>query len=415
MKKLVKKIIPSWIVDFYHYLTALVSGFFYVFPSRKINVIGVTGTGGKSTVVSIVSKMLEESGNKIASSSSLSFKVGDYERENMLKMTMPGRFVLQKFLSDAVKADCDYAIMEVTSEGIKQHRHRFIDFNIAAITNLNPEHIEAHKGFDNYKKEKGKLFKEAKDLHVINLDDNYADYFLAFDAKKIVTYGIVNKNADFVAEDVKITPEGSIFKIDGVEFELGLLCEFNVYNALCAIAIAVSQGVTLVQCSDAIKKIGQIGGRTERIIDTPFNVFIDYAFTPVSLEKVYQFLKPEKKKLICVLGACGGGRDSWKRPVLGAIANKYGDYVIITNEDPYDENPQDIIDQVSSGVENTGKLFKIFDRREGIRKALQFAKNGDTVIITGKGCEPWICWENGRKEAWDDRVVTLEEFKKIGL
>jgi len=413
MKTAIKKLIPEGVKGFYHYMWSLAGALYYGFPSKKIKVIGVTGTGGKSTVIAMASKILEEAGYKVAYSSSIVFKWGNIQEENKYKMTMPGRFVLQKFLNRAVSEGCDYAIIETTSEGIKQFRHKFIDFNVAVITNLNPEHIEAHKGFENYKREKGKLFKITKGLHIINLDDSHKDFFLNFPADRIVTYGIENKNADYVAENIVVSPEGSTFKIDGIDFELQLLCEFNIYNALAAVAIGASQGVSLSQCSDAIKKVGQVAGRTERVIDNPFYVFVDYAFVPISLEKVYQFLKPKNGKLICVLGACGGGRDSWKRPVLGSIADKYGDYIIVTNEDPYDENPQSIIDQVSSGIKNTNKLFKIFNRREGIKKALELAKPGDTVIITGKGCEPWICWENGRKEAWDDRVVVREEFKKL--
>ncbi len=413
MKYLVKKLTPNFILNQYHYLLALSACLICRNPSKKLKVIGVTGTGGKSTVVSMISIILEESGKKIASSSSLFFKIGEEQEENKLKMTMPGRFLLQKFLLKASKANCDYAILEVTSEGIKQHRHRFIDFNVAAITNLNPEHIEAHGGFENYKKEKGKLFKEAKDLHVVNLDDEHAQYFISFPANKILTYGIKNKNADIVAEDIEVSPRGSKFKIDGVEFELNLLCDFNIYNALCAITIAYSQGVTLVQCSDALKKMGQIAGRIEKVVSDSFDVFVDYAFTPVALEKVYAFLKPKKGNLICVLGACGGGRDGWKRPVLGEIADKYGNYIIVTNEDPYDEDPNNIIEQVSSGVKDQSKLFKVFDRREGIRKALMLAKPDDVVVVTGKGCEPWICWEKGRKEPWSDKEVVLEEMKRI--
>jgi len=413
MKTAIKKLIPEGVKGFYHYLWSLAGALYYGFPSKKVKVIGVTGTGGKSTVIAMASKILEEAGYKVAYSSSIIFKWGSIQEENKYKMTMPGRFVLQRFLSRAVSEGCDYAIIETTSEGIKQFRHKFINFDVAVITNLNPEHIEAHKGFENYKREKGKLFKTTKGLHIINLDDSHKDFFLDFPADRVVTYGIENKNADYVAENIVVSPEGSTFKIDGIDFELQLLCEFNIYNALAAVAIGASQGVSLSQCSDAIKKVGQVAGRTERVIDNPFYVFVDYAFVPISLEKVYQFLKPKNGKLICVLGACGGGRDSWKRPVLGSIADKYGDYIIVTNEDPYDENPQSIIDQVSSGIKNTNKLFKIFNRREGIKKALELAKPGDTVIITGKGCEPWICWENGRKEAWDDRVVVREEFKKL--
>ncbi|MFA6251881.1 MAG: UDP-N-acetylmuramoyl-L-alanyl-D-glutamate--2,6-diaminopimelate ligase [Candidatus Paceibacterota bacterium] len=415
MKKIIKKIIPEGLLSFYHYLWALAGALYYGFPSKKLKIIGITGTGGKSTVIALSSKILEEAGYKVAYSSSIVFKWGEKWEENKYKMTMPGRMVLQRFLSKAVSEKCDYALVETTSEGIKQFRHKFIDYSVAVITNLNPEHIEAHRGFENYRKEKEKLFRTVKNIHIVNLDDAHKDFFLFKPAERTITYAIEDKNADIVAEKIVVTPEGSKFSIDGVDFELQLLCEFNIYNALAAIAIGVSQGIPLSVCSDAIKKVGQVAGRTERVISDPFYVFVDYAFVPISLEKVYQFLKPKKGKLICVLGACGGGRDSWKRPVLGAIADKYGDYVIVTNEDPYDENPQAIIDQVSSGVQDTKKLLKIFNRRDAIRKALELAKKGDTVVITGKGCEPWICWENGKKEPWDDRQVVKEEFKKLKL
>lgn len=404
------KYLPNFIVSGYHLGIAFLSALVYGFPSRKIKVIAVTGTGGKSTVINILSAMLKEAGHKVASSSSIVFRYGDIEEENKLKMTMPNGFVLQKFLKRAVREDCDYAIIEVTSEGIKQHRHLFIDFILAAITNLNPEHIESHKGFDNYRRAKGKLFAAVKSLHVINIDDANAPYFLEFPAEKTITYGIENLKADVRGEDVLVSPDGSSFSVQGTSFTTNLLCEFNVYNALCAITIALSQGVSLKQCSAALARIGQIAGRMEEIIRSPFRVFVDYAFVPVSLEKVYKFLKPEKGRLICVLGSCGGGRDKWKRPVLGELAGKYGDVVIVTNEDPYDEDPLEIMKQVASG---SSKAQIISDRREAINKALSLARPGDVVIITGKGCEPWICLANGRKQAWDDRRIAQEEFAKI--
>ncbi len=148
----------------------------------------------------------------------------------------------------------------------------------------------------------------------------------------------------------------------------------------------------------------------ERVLKEPFSVFVDYAFTPNALEKVYQTLKPQGAKMICVLGACGGGRDKWKRPVLGKIADKYCDEVIITNEDPYDEDPAAIINEVAGGVGN--KVQKISDRREAIKRSLELAKPGDTVVITGKGCEPWIIEAHGRKIPWDDRRVVREEYEK---
>jgi UDP-N-acetylmuramoyl-L-alanyl-D-glutamate--2,6-diaminopimelate ligase len=396
-----RKYIPNFIVSIYHFTLSFLGALYYGFPGRKIKVIGITGTNGKSTVVNITSQILKEAGYKVASSSSIVFKIGDIEEENKMKMTMPGRFTLQKFLKKAIREKCDYVIIEVTSEGIKQHRHRFINFDVVAITNLTPEHIEAHKGFENYKKAKGELFGISKNIHIINNDDDHRDYFKSFSAKEIITYGI--NSGDILAKDINLSPKGSTFKVNQEVFELSLLCEFNVYNALAGIAIGLSQGVSISTCKKGISRVEQIAGRMEEVIE---NVFVDYAFTPNALEKVYSFLKPKDGKLICVLGSCGGGRDKWKRPVLGKIADTYGDEVIITNEDPYDEDPMEIINQVSEGV---SKAEKIIDRREAIRRALQLKKENDVVVITGKGCEPWICVAHGKKVPWDDRLIVREE------
>ena len=417
MKELIKKFIPSFLLDWYHFSLSYLGAVLYRFPSEKIKVIGVTGTNGKSTVVEIISRILEDynppatpplasgerapAGYKVASLSSIKFKIKEKEWPNTLKMTMPGRFKLQKFLRQAVDSGCQYVILEVTSEGIKQHRHRFINFDTAVFTNLTPEHIEAHGGFENYRTAKGKLFQLTKNTHVINVDDTNAEYFLQFSAKKKYTYGlnkgdINNKN---------------------LQLSLRLIGNFNIYNALAAICVGLSQGVDLKTCKRVVEKVEGIPGRMEEVISEPFKVFVDYAFTPNALEKVYQTLtnlKPKtynlKPKLICVLGACGGGRDKWKRPVLGEIAAKYCDEIIVTNEDPYDENPLEIIKQVAKGTNNKAK--KILDRREAIKEALKLAKEGDAVVITGKGCEPWICIAKGRKIPWDDRKVVKEEFTK---
>ncbi len=394
IKETIKKFIPDFVLSWYHLSLAGLGAFLYLFPSKKIKVIGVTGTNGKSTVIYFISAILEEAGFKTASISSIKFKIKDKEWRNNLKMTMPGRFKLQKFLRQAVKSGCEYVLIEVTSEGIKQHRHRFIGFDTAVFTNLTPEHIESHKGFENYKKAKGQLFKAAKNIHIINIEDKNANYFLHFPAKKKITYGLFKGDINLSNTPVK----------------LGLTGEFNKYNALAAAAVGLSQKINLETCQKAIEKINYIPGRMETVISSPFRVIVDYAFTPAALEKVYQTFKPENKRMICVLGACGGGRDKWKRPVLGELAGKYCDKVIVTNEDPYDENPMEIIEQVAKGAGD--KAEKIEDRREAIRKALQLAEPEDTVIVTGKGCEPWICVANGKKIPWDDRAVVKEEFGK---
>jgi len=194
VKNLIKKFIPAFLLDFYHFFLPMFGAFLYRFPSKKLIVIGVTGTNGKSTVVNLATKVLEEANYKVASLSSIKFKIGEKEWPNTLKMTMPGRLKLQKFLREAVNAGCQYAVIEVTSEGIKQHRQRFIDFDIAVFTNLTPEHIESHGSFERYREAKGKLFQACKNIHIINLDDENSDYFLKFSVQKKYTYGWLRLN-----------------------------------------------------------------------------------------------------------------------------------------------------------------------------------------------------------------------------
>ncbi|MEK7503459.1 MAG: UDP-N-acetylmuramoyl-L-alanyl-D-glutamate--2,6-diaminopimelate ligase [Patescibacteria group bacterium] len=407
MKSLIKKFTPAFLLGWYHLSLAFLGAVLYGFPSRKLKVIGVTGTNGKTTTVNFITAVLEEAGYKVAALSGIKFKIVDKEWPNLLKMTMPGRFKIQKFFRQAVTAKCQYAILEVTSEGIKQHRHRFINFDTAVFTNLSQEHIEAHKGFENYRREKAKLFRAAKNIHIINIDDKNADYFLQFPAKRKIGFTISGSRTPINLDG---SPTAIISAKEIQPLNLKLLGEFNKYNALAAIGVGVSQGVSLDICQRAVEKVEGVPGRMEEVISSPFKVFVDYAFTPNALEKVYQTLKPQNTRMICVLGACGGGRDKWKRPVLGQIANKYCDEVIVTNEDPYDENPMAIIDEVAGGAGH--KAQKILDRREAIKKSLVLAGQGDTVVITGKGCEPWIVEAHGKKIPWDDRQVVKEEYKK---
>ena len=363
--KVVKWLFGGGVLSWYHFGLAFSGAVIYGFPSRKMKVIGVTGTNGKSTVVEMVVRILEAAGYKTGSISSVRFKIGEKEWPNKLKMTMPGRWRIQKFLKEAAGSGCRYIVLEVASEGIKQYRHKFINFEVAVFTNLTPEHIEAHKGFENYKKAKGKLFQATKEIHIINIDDENADYFLRFPAKKKYTYGL---------------NRGDI-NTQNTQFKLKLIGEFNIYNALAAICVGLSQGVNFETCQLAVEKIEGIPGRMEEVISEPFKAFVDYAFTPNALEKVYQTLTMSREqqtinKMICVLGACGGGRDKWKRPVLGEIAAKYCDEIIVTNEDPYDENP--CSDHRTSGKRNLMARRKRYEnRKEAIGRALKVAESGD--------------------------------------
>lgn len=409
-------------------MLALLAAIRYGFPSRKLKVIGVTGTNGKSTTIEYISAILKEAGYRVAVLSSIKFEVGEDVEINKTGNTMPGRFAVQSILARAAKAKCDYAVLEVTSEGIKQHRHRFVDFLGAVFTNLTPEHIESHGGFDNYRKAKLHLFAAAKGFHVVNCDDENAHYFLGLEAKNKFGYGFCGsegirreggKCTVICAQDVKAVDRGIQFNVKNNTFNSGLAGEFNAYNTLAAISVAVSQGIGMDICQRAVAKIKTVPGRMEKASDFP-KVFVDFAFTPNALEKVYSTLNRNHKakggKLVCLLGACGGGRDKWKRPALGQIAAKHCDEIILTNEDPYDEDPQKIVDMVKEGVSKAGfkgRVREIMDRRKAIRKALELTGPGDVAILTGKGSMPWTFLGKGKKIPWNERDIVLEEIIKL--
>ncbi|MCX6723894.1 MAG: UDP-N-acetylmuramoyl-L-alanyl-D-glutamate--2,6-diaminopimelate ligase [Candidatus Staskawiczbacteria bacterium] len=395
-KEVIKKFIPKFLLRFYHFCLAFLGAVLFGFPGmdKSLKIIGVTGTSGKSTTVDFITRILEESGSKVASASSIRFKVGEKEWENKYKMTMPGRFVVRKFLRQAKTAGCKYVVLEVTSEGIRQFRHKFINFDAVVFTNLTPEHIESHGGFENYRNEKLKLFHATKNIHVINTDDENSKYFWNIPAKQKI---------GFSAKDA-----------EKVGLRLNLLGDFNVLNALAAITVAKAYGIDLETCKRALEKAKVISGRMEVVAKEPFGVVVDYAHTPAQLEAVYKTF--QGKNLICVLGSCGGGRDKWKRPILGQIAEKYCKKIIITNEDPYDENPLSIIKEIESALSADGANSRhqiILDRREAIKKAIKLAKPGDVVVITGKGSEPWMCIENGKKIPWDDRKIAREAVESL--
>ena len=413
LKETAKKFMPKFLLKVYHFKLALLGAVIFGFAgkSKSMKVIGVTGTSGKSTTVDLITRILEEAGEKIASISSIRFKVGDKEWENKYKMTMPGRFVIQKFLKQAKNAGCKYVVLEVTSEGVRQFRHKFISFDTAVFTNLTPEHVESHGSFENYRNEKLKLFKATKNIHVINIDDENAKYFLDTSVNKKIGFSFK------YVKEVKLSENYSSFIIQNTEFKIQLLGEFNIYNALAAICVAKNYGISLEACKIALERVKGISGRMEIVAESPIKVVVDYAHTPEQLEAVYKTFNPSASlrasKLVCVLGSCGGGRDKWKRPVLGKIASQYCKEIIITNEDPYDEDPLSIIKDIESALSNDGANQKyqiILDRKEAVETAIKMAKPEDVVIITGKGSEPWMCLENGRKVPWDDRQIVRDSL-----
>jgi len=435
MKKLIKKFIPKVALNWYHWLWSFLASLLYGNPSKDMVVIGITGTKGKSTTSYLLAKILEEAGLPVALSSSLMFKIKDKEDINPYHMTMVGRSKMQKFLHDAKKAGCKYMIVEVTSEGIAQNRHKFIDFDVAVFTNLSKEHLETHGGFENYKKTKGMLFdslmhskrknidgKDVKKIIVANHDDENAEYFLSFDADERYSFGIRKEcgigrvQRCIVPKTTNVEKESSKFALDGTEFNLHIPGEFNIYNALCSVVCAGIFGVDKKTAKEALEKIHEIAGRMQFVkAGQDFTAIVDLAHTPSSFEAVFDSAKKMTKggKIISVFGSAGGGRDKWKRPELGKIAAKNSEVAIITNEDPYDEAPKEILEDIKKGVLEIGfkgELFVIEDRKEAIQKAVSLAKSDDLLLFLGKGTERTMVLPSGTIP-WNEKEVVAEAIK----
>lgn len=420
MKRALKKIIPASFILFFHYLTAWAGALWYGFPSRKMTVIGVTGTKGKTSTANFIWACLSAGGIKTGIITTANIRIGAAERLNAYHMTMPGRFLIQKIMSEMAHAGCRYCVVETTSEGIKQYRHSGIAYDTAVFTNLSPEHLESHGGsFENYKRTKGRLFSGVKTI-VANADDAHAGFFLSFQARTTVSFGVSTK-ADIVAENIQETARGVDFSVQGKIFHLSTLGKFNVYNALPAIIISRHAGVDDAAIARGLSNLKNIPGRME-IIDEgqKFLTIVDYAHEKVSMTAALETARNAAKngaRVIVLLGAEGGGRDKAKRPQMGEIAARLADYIVVSNVDPYDDEPRQIVEDIARAAEHGGKkrnenLFTIEDRREGIRKALSLAHDGDVALITGKGAEQSMI-VGGENIPWDDRVVVRDELRRI--
>lgn len=451
MKRFMQKIIPPFLLNWYHFCLAFLGALVYGFPSKRMIVIGVTGTKGKTTTCNLIAQILNGCGYKTGMASTVNFRIGGREWVNETKQTMLGRFQLQKLLRRMVNEDCKYAVVETSSEGILQHRHRGINYNIAVFTNLTPEHIERHGGFENYRKAKLELFKRiAKnkdEIAIINLDDESAEYFLDIPVKR--KYGYCHQ-CEFpgyrsaMLEDkyqifnIELSPAGAEFELNfssgsgkSEKFKAPLIGEFNVYNATAAICVALSQKIPIEKIKDALAKVKPTPGRME-IVDAGqnFTAIVDYSYELASFENALKSMKIfNPNKIIAVIGPTGGGRDKWRRPKMGEIADKYADIVIITTDDPYDENPKKIIKEMLAGVLSVkggpasgGKnlervfgenVFEIIDRRQAIKKAIGLAQEGDAILFAGKGGEKWMNLAKGKKIPWDETEIVEKEIKDL--
>jgi len=437
LKSKIKKLIPERLISFYHFCLAFLAAFWYGFPSKKMIVIGVTGTKGKTSAVNFIWSVLNAAGFKAGFIGTANIRIGDIEMLNKYHMTMPGRFILQGFLKKMLETGCEYCIVETTSEGIKQWRHYGIFYDIAIFTNLSPEHLQSHgNSFEKYKAAKGKMFtslahsgrkiingKKIEKIIIANCDNPHAKYYLNFRADKKLTFGL-SEGVDFRAREIKSTPDGLLFLVGANLYNINILGNFNVYNALPAIIIGSLIGISHNKIQEGLKNLKVIPGRMEKIDEgQKFLVFVDYAHEKEGMNAVLDtardLVKGNGGRVVVLLGAEGGGRDKAKRPALGEISAKKADFVVISNTDPYEDDPKEICEDIAVVAEKFGKirnkdLFIIEDRREGIRKALSLANKNDVILITGKGAEQSIII-GGKRYSWDDRVVVREELDKIKI
>ncbi len=413
LKSLIQKFVPRRLYRAllipYHVAWAFAAAVRYGFPARKLTVIGVTGTKGKSSVTEMMAAVLEEAGHTVAVSSTIHFKTGKTTRPNLFKMTLPGRGFIQKLLAEAVRDGATHAVIELTSESALQYRHLFLSLDVLIFTNLEKEHLESHGGMENYFQAKFRLgralarSRKRPRAIVANSESEYGRRFLALPVERSIPFSLSQ------AENLSYAGHGSSFTFDDVRVDLPQPGAFSVRNALAAMHAAAFLGISVAVSAKALEKLTHIKGRAEHVTEgQPFDAIVDYAHTPDSLQALYDAY-PQRK--ICVLGNTGGGRDTWKRPEMGRIADEMCAEVILTDEDPYDEDPRQIVEEMARGMQRAPRI--IMDRREAIRTALTLARPGDAVLITGKGTDPYIMQANGKKTPWSDATVVAEELQKL--
>ena len=434
-----RSLLPARVLGLYYWGIAQCAAWWYAHPSRDMIIIGVTGTNGKSTTVNMIGRIAEGAGYRVGWTSTANYKVDQLVWLNDTKMTMAGRFYTQRLLHQMKKNHCEIAVVETSSQGLAQSRHVGIEYDIAVFTNLSPEHLESHGGYDQYRRAKGILFGALAGTRrkkfgnvmlpktiVANLDDDAAGYVLLFSAEQRIGYTLQDPSPTRVPVDrtvsatiVKGGEKESRLDVDGCIVTVRLPGRFNAYNAVAAIAATSALDIPISTAAGVLQQMTVMPGRVEWVDEgQPFRAMVDYAPEPESLRQLYEFLSTvPSHRIIHVLGSAGGGRDRARRPVMGSIAARNADVVIITNEDPYDEDPQQIMNEVAAGASaatdgRMKELRTIMDRRDAIGTAVRTARAGDLLLVTGKACEQAICVAGGKKIPWDDRVVLREEIRK---
>lgn len=387
------------IKNIYHLLVAIFANFYYGSPAKKLKIIGVTGTDGKTTTVNLIYYILKKADFNVSMISTVGALINGENYEVGFHVTTPSSFAIQDFLKKTASFNSknalepNYLILEITSHALDQHRTFGIDFEIGVITNITHEHLDYHKTYKEYVKTKIKLLKKAKTA-IVNQDDKSYEIILGLKAKTIdkkwITYGLT-KTAD-------VNPYQFPFQmqIDG---------EFNKYNILAAIAVCNELGVGEKTIRDAVKNFKLPLGRSELVYEGDFKIMIDFAHTPNALKQILSSLRAKVKGRIIHVFGSAGERDYKKRPLMGKVSAEFADAIILTSEDPRSESAEKIANEIESGInekrKNKKSVFKIINRQEAITKAVKMAKSGDLVIITGKGHEKSMNMGRG-EENWSE-------------
>ena len=429
-----KKLVPSQLINSFHFTEALAASFAYRQPTKRMIVIGVVGSKGKTTLANLLWAALSGDGSTVGLIGTANIRIGQTEKLNPYHMTMPGRHHLQKTLAAMRDANCQYVVMEVPSEGQAQWRHVGIYFDALIFTNVTRELMASHKySLELLHEHNKRVFQQTehqrtKVLHgrvqpkilVANADaEHFTSYFAHFaDIKRSYS---VDKKSNYRAHHIESTPTGNTFVINKHQYHIAIPGIVNVSNAAGAIATALELGKRPNDIALGLKSLAGVPGRMERIDEgQAFDVIVDYAHEETSMQALMDGAKHmvmKNGKIITLLGAEGGGRDEVKRPLMGKIAMEGSDAVVITNVDPYYDDPEKILDDIEVGIKQAkGKLdktyWRITDRRAGITQALSLARPGDLVLITGKGSEQSMVI-GGKKLPWDDRKVVAEELQLL--
>ena len=395
---------------------AAVSAAWFGYPAEKLKIIGVTGTNGKTTVTSLTKQVVEKcSGTKVGLIGTNGHMIGDKEIRG--ERTTPESYEVQELLAMMVREGCRYAVMEISSHALYQNRVHGIEFEVGIYTNLSPDHLDYHNSMDEYARAKSKLFLNCRKC-AINIDDEYSTVMLENAKCPALTYAVKNGNADLVAKNIKLYSDRVDFSALAIgslnRVELAIPGMFTVYNALAVISATLLLGFDIERIVAFLQTCKGVKGRAEVLpIGQDYTVMIDYAHTPDALENIITAFRSFSNGRIVTLFGCGGDRDKTKRPIMGGIAAKHSDYVIVTSDNPRTEEPGEIIEQILEGMKDTTTPYCVIEnRREAIYWALENSKPGDVLILAGKGHETYQIFGK-EKIHFDEREVVAEYFNKV--